>query len=312
MQKLTFPKERSNLKLDTALLLIGFNRVEFIEMRLSEIARNADVPIFLSIDGGISRENRVRFERVVEKFRIDNNSRDLKVNFNEQNLGLAIHITESISRVLMNFEYCIVLEDDVSISDNFVSSLLNFRNHLNEKVLTVGGFSGHPTIFARVLKNKMRTTPYFSAWGWMTSRKGWSEYNLNLSVLNFRDYLIRARSWQKLSVGQQRIWLRRFQKVAIPKPTTWDFQMQFASFCLDAIHLVPTFRICDNIGFQDSRSMNNKNRRPRWMGTENGKRNSLISSFRNGRRLDFLLDSLTFAGDIPLFRVLHELIKRKK
>lgn len=280
-------------------------------MRLAEIGRNFPVPVFISIDGGITEEIHGAIADSVEKFRIENPSREISVNFNPRNLGLASHITSTVSRVLQEFEFCIVLEDDVSISNNFISTLMNFRRFLNENVLTVGGFSGHPLGLRIFMRNQMRTTNYFSAWGWMISRKGWKQYEFRLPQSNYMERLNSSRSWQNYSKSQKRIWLRRFSKVAVAKPGTWDFQMQFTTISRDAVHLLPLFRICDNIGFQDPRSTNNKNKRPRWMGSPTGKQKDLIYSFKIGNKLDGFLDSLTFAGDIPILRIIHDFLARK-
>ena len=53
---------------------------------------------------------------------------------------------------------------------------------------------------------------------------------------------------------------------------TWDFQMQFTSFVNNLYHLLPKYRLCDNVGFDDLRATNTKNRRPNWYrGTKTDK-----------------------------------------
>ncbi len=290
---------------DTAVLLLGYKRTENIAKRLWELSRTIDTPIIISIDGGLTSFEKEEILRVVKAFEESNLMMIKRLVFRPINLGLVKHINLAISEVLDEFEFCIVIEDDVSISRNFVGNLKNARHLFKRKdVLTIGGFSPFiPYVRFRLSRNLLRESKYFSAWGWMISREKWGEYEPQIPFNEIMANLSSSPTWTKMNETQRKIWLRRFKKVANSNPSTWDYQMQYLSIKNGWVNILPTYKICENLGFDDLRSTHTLGRRPKWMKKQNGFPNETLNNKElitiNSLRGKVLnqFDSIFIAGD---------------
>jgi len=216
----------------------------------------------------------------------------------------------AITEVLNEYENCIVLEDEVQVE---VSTLLKMRELLNSRlpksVLTVGLFGGLPSLpfLSKVLKNRWRSTRYFSAWGWGIQREDWKEFDLNIAS----KYESEIDSLIIRHLGKNRLttWKRRFKIVAENPNFTWDYQLFLYSLVLNKKHILPTFRTCENVGFDDSRASNTRDGLPSWY---KGSSSRLIShkKARGEKTLITailqIVDSLTWAADHPQIQNIRE------
>lgn len=227
-----------------------------------------------------------------------------------QNLGLSRHIKSAIDKSLELEEQVVVLEDDIRIGNKFISELDTANRKLNsaQKFATVGGFSGFP-IVGNIAKNYWRKSNYFSAWGWMAGRETWAKYQLILPDGDFNDHFSESQSWRYLTSIQQDTWIRRFEKVRTNPELTWDYQMQYMTFKYDLQHLLPLFRICENVGFDDVRSTNTRNKKPKWMQStvlyERDFSTDDIPEYFN--RILGSVDSFTISGDSALRKQINRL-----
>ena len=250
------------------VLLLGFNRIEHLKIRLEEIISWEPPHIYVSIDGPkIFSANSVSQE--IKNFLWHyKNHKNITLYINEKNLGLSHHITKAISKVLEIENNLIIIEDDIEIFKNAYMSMSQVLNNPNiSNFGIVSGFSlipSPPNILKNFLPNKFRITTYTSIWGWGIRKDVWEFYQLDLSNLNLELEVSKSNLWNNLSLRQKNIWLQRFMKVAKDPRQTWDFQMQFLCFRYNLPNLSPIFRAVDNVGFGDDRSTNTKNKKPRF------------------------------------------------
>jgi hypothetical protein len=301
---------------ETALLLLGYNRPQNLQARLLEISRNEPVPLIVSIDGGDSIDRKTAMN-LIDDFKVRNPEFETRLILRTQNLGLAKHITTAISEVFDCFDYCIVVEDDISIGENFVKNMINGQvAFARNNAFTLGGFSPiskHHQLWSR--KNRFRETVYFSAWGWMTSAEKWKFYRMEIYPYSNFAELTNSETWRCLSSYKQRIWCRRFLKVSKENPSTWDFQMQYATFTNNFTHLLPIYKFCDNLGFNDPLSTHTTGKRPRWMGPEGRidrrplTSQNVISRKKILGRVLMFFDSIFIAGDSEIVKI-HHFLKR--
>lgn len=292
------------------MLLIGYKRTENIAKRLCELSVNVDVPLVISIDGGLNLEERQEILCAVEIYEESNQRSIEKLIFRPINLGLARHIQIAISEILNSFEFCIVIEDDISVSRNFIFNLRKASPLFERKdILTIGGFSPFVPYFNfRPTKNRFRETRYFSAWGWMISKEKWKQYEPQLHLNDLTPKLSSSPAWDVLNRTQKKIWLRRFKKVSIENPSTWDFQMQYLAMKNGWLNILPVYKICENLGFDDSRGTHTIGRRPKWM-KEQGKFPTETFNLEELVRINTLLgkilnfvDSVFIAGDSRIIK----------
>jgi hypothetical protein len=286
------------------VLILGFNRPEFVEQRVKELGPNPPFRVHISIDGGINSDMQDHYAEIEH----DLDKRYFNISYKKTNLGLVKHVTGEISQLFERYEFVIVIEDDVQISKNFIRDVgENLMENSNPRIATWGGYSPINKISALEGLNCWRQTHYFSAWGWGISREHWSYYSTEIDSEFIDQELMYSKTWRQLSSFQKRVWKSRFRKVAINPNLTWDYQMQFMTFKHDFLHMLPILRLTENEGFGEVRSTNTKSERPRWMGavgiSEGRIYKKSAPDFLN--RLLVFIDSLTISGDSFLLKPEH-------
>lgn len=286
---------------DVPVLLIGFNRPEFIKARVKELSYMPIEKLYISLDGG-SRENYYEMQEVLNwSKQILKDIHFLQVYQHEKNLGLVTHITSTITKLLKKHSHLIIVEDDVVLSTNFYINMVRGFNYQieTEKRGIVGGFSATNLSNFNYVKNKWRESKYSVIWGWGCSAEIWSEYNPSLVENKLEKELERSKTWSNLSTFQQQVWKGRFHKTILNPDLTWDIQLQYLSFARDFINLYPISTLTRNAGYSDQRSTNTKNPKPNWM-SKTEPDNRIVSNkkiFFTTKKFYEIIDSNIFMSD---------------
>ena len=296
---------------DIPVLLIGYNRPELLEKRIYELFTMPIKHLYISIDGG-DASHTYKMNLVVSKARkIFKHLDTLEIHHNRKNLGLVKHITTAITKVLKNFKYVIVIEDDIVTSQNFFENMIHGFNALKLHNMNgiVGGFSPLGLSRNKYFKNYWRTTRYTPIWGWGCSKKIWDEYNYNLSHVNIKKSLNESVVWNKLTSHQKKIWLSRFYKSEKNPLATWDMQFQYLSFVGSFNNIVPISRLVDNEGFLDARAVHTKGAKPKWLLIGKQYLGKIESSniFKFSSLIDNIIDSNLLAGDTKIIKTWNAL-----
>jgi hypothetical protein len=294
---------------------VGFNRPDFLRDQLEFLSHHNIQNVIVSID----RNEEGVIDKEIQHLSSQQYS-NFTWRFRENNLGVGRHIPTVVSEVLMDFENCIVLEDDVRISAGALKSGLDILStRLPEQYLTVGFFGGFwfkpwkRFLFGR---NCWRETEYFSAWGWGIQRESWSKYNQTLDTELIETELSKSKVWNRKSLKSKTRWLSRFMVVAESPNFTWDYQMQYATYISESRHLLPIFSTAENCGFEDLRSTNTKSHKPRWNKSRKLESDIRPRFLRKGikRQLLIIIDRATWAGDsnfVLLLRTFREFLTGK-
>jgi hypothetical protein len=243
------------------VLLLGYNRPELLQNRITELSKSLLENIHISIDGGPESHTpemmsiqllarKVLGERLVE------------FQHHQERKGLVLHITDEISKVLLKYKHVIVLEDDVKTANNFDRNMLNGLR-IQQKLGYKGIVSGCTPIFSNRFKNKWRKTHMCYLWGWACSAEFWSGYEYDLSKTEIEKELSGSKLWRKLSNYEKDYWLNSFRKVQRDILYTWDAQLIFYSLKNNLIHICPIFAITGNEGFEDLRATHTKGKKPK-------------------------------------------------
>lgn len=249
--------------------LIGFVRPDLISRRLDEILPQLENsnPVYVFVDGPRKLEDLRWILKIHEIANIYSSQPNIKFVFRKKNLGCSDNLVSAVTEVCALHDGVIVVEDDVSISPQFLKALSEVLDSWNPSSdwLTVGGFS--PFVTKSKLAGKMlnvwRKSNYFSAWGWGVTSKAWDNYLVVTNQKMFSRYLRNSEKWRSLNMRKQKIWLKRFER------GIWDFQVQMMHFATDKYCLLPTLRIIDNEGFDSERSTHTRHKRP-WNFFGNG------------------------------------------
>jgi hypothetical protein len=246
------------------VLLIGFNRPDFVRRRLSEIVSSSVKPskLVVSIDGPRNAsdfQNSDEICLILESFKVPF---QVELKRRNSNLGCTNHVITAVTEILKDHHEVIVIEDDVSVGTVFLESMTKGLEYIRNSsdFGIVGAFSPFyqvPLLNYSPKSNYWRETTYFSAWGWATNRSFWRDFQTVAEIENVSEYLSDSILWKSFSERKKRIWVDRFER------EIWDFNVQMTLFKYSKRCFLPSFRIIDNEGFGDSRSTHTKHMRPR-------------------------------------------------
>ena len=295
------------------VIVFGYNRVDKLRNRLLELRKISPPKILVSIDF-FSEEMSADFNFLMETEQgtwPENSTLEFKIH--GRNLGLVRHITETITDCLRTYEFVILVEDDISVSEGFYNSSLAYitKKSFHERYTSFSGYSIFPAIRGVDRYNLLRESPYFACWGWVVSRENWKDFKVDLRGEEITETLSNSKVWNNLNLKQRETWLGRFKKSQENPWNTWDIQFQYHSFKLDKLNLVPTLRIVENEGFDDPRSTHTQNIRPRIMGRFRFSNKKVRSRFlpKSINKHTTRMESLLFYQDS---RQLFNLVKRLK
>lgn len=296
-------------------MLVGFNRIDFLKERLTELSRNQQIPIYISIDGSDS-DTEKRISSFLNDFISTNPKMSIQFQIQDENLGLTHHITGAVSKVLKKHWGVIVVEDDIVLSDSFIRNMITGLELLDKmpEFGVVCGFSAFKSVSVVGSPIKWRASHYFSPWGWATNSKQWEKYRVEIPR-EFQQELESSAIWNSLSEHRRNLWGSRFAKVQSRNPYTWDFQAQYFLFKneLKALHL--TNRISDNQGFNRKDSTNTRLQRPKWMGKIAVSNSIAVMKLARVSKFYEAVDALTIGGDDRIFTSIRRFLNpsmRKK
>jgi predicted nuclease of restriction endonuclease-like RecB superfamily len=101
------------------VLLIGFNRPEFLNRRVEEIVQMNVPRLYISIDGGDGQTESLMKNALSKIERMDTKNTSIIINHHNSSLGLVNHITSAIDGVLSQHKKVIIVEDDIKLTNNF-------------------------------------------------------------------------------------------------------------------------------------------------------------------------------------------------
>jgi hypothetical protein len=288
---------------EVAVAIIGFNRPDFIRMRLRDLEQVVDkFPTYVSLDGPrTNRTEDIEAQNLIMEILNDSKYSKVKVIKGKANYGCDKHIPNTIEEILGKHNFVLIVEDDVSVSSQALLEMANkmIANEYEGKINPVLGISSL-TKNILGLKNRWRYSKYFTAWGYGLSRAFWKEHlsvQSEASKVEVVDDLMReSKVWMELSSRRQEIWRERLLR------GNYDYQIQQTLFAKNIETVTPVFRILTNHGHGDARASHTKFGQPSYLKEKVPESNYVFHSSRiekNRLLLLYLhfLDSNTWAGD---------------
>lgn len=281
-----------------AILILGYKRLDFLVNRVDEVNKSNDekLPLFISIDGGgLSLEN------VKEKFRASNlDGFSELVEIQPLNLSGVGHYFKAVGEKLNDYDWLIVIEDDVRVFPGTIKDLSRIVYKVWEEdfPLCVNTFTPLSGSFVQRLvlgKNRWYRTRYFNCWGHAINRSFFMKLKTFYLMPNNEAAFLESSRGLSMSQRWRRIWSARLSR------GTYDFIIQVFSFTSDFRFISPKFRISENVGFADSYSTHTRLPRSKWLGKQVTRQvrihdETLLKSKLFLKFLEFL-NRLVLAGD---------------
>ena len=287
-----------------AILLVGFNRPELLEKRLAEIdnLKIKGIKVYVSIDGPRQDHPMDRIANLHITNLLKNRSCrfDIDVSIHKQNLGCDLHIPNAISQAIKKTKALVVIEDDVKIDPTGIESILR-RLKFQKAQAAHNPILGISAITRALAprRNRWRSSPYFTAWGYGISKEFWERHvQFMRDQENYRELeevMCNSKYWTSLTSRKKNLWRERFLR------GNYDYQIQRTMFALNIPATVPLFRFIENEGHGSNVASHTRFDAPRYLRKRVSVKNcsvsadSLISS--SVSKLFKVLDSHTWAGE---------------
>lgn len=251
----------------TPIVLIIFNRPAVTQQVFDEIRKVSPRKLLVIADGPrIGREDDVgkciAARNIIEQ--VDWECEVLK-NYTDVNFGCKQRVASGLDWVFSMVEEAIILEDDCLPHPTFFSFCQQLLEHYRDdkRIMTISGNNFQ--------YGQQRTTDsyYFSryahVWGWATWRRAWECYDVDMKLWPE----VREGRWIFDILGSMRAdvkngrchfdvmgsmrsieyWYKIFDYTYANKIDTWDYQLLFASWLQNGLHILPNFNLVSNIGF---------------------------------------------------------------
>lgn len=297
--------EKKN-SLETAVLLLIFNRPKITEEVFEEIRKVRPKKLYIAADG--PRESRDGEVSLTNKSR-DIVSKidwpcDLYTLFRKKNLGCKNAVSSAISWFFQSESEGIILEDDCKPNSSFFIycewALKEFRN--NNKVWHVNGnnFSAPSDLYD---EKAYSFTSLAQVWGWATWKNRWDYYE-NDSVELYKESIKKWRRWE-LSLLARHNKINHLKQV-LEGLSAWDYQWQIAILNNSGLCVSSSSNLISNLGNGPDSTHTQNDKRTNLLTTE-----IVLSSLKSNVNLNLNLNlNKWFEKNMGLNK-LKELIKNK-
>jgi hypothetical protein len=234
------------------IALFAFNRPNHLAKALSalSLSKGAENSIlFVFIDGARNYQDKLQIERcqnIVNYF--SHNFKSVKVRKNTTNLGLAKSIISGVSEVLDKYNEIIVLEDDLIVSEFFLSFMNEGLTELEHKkqVASIHGY-------LLPIKKPLRSSFYLrgaDCWGWATWADRWHDMCTDgvflLKQLKSKNLV------NEFDLFGSYPFTQMLEDQISGKNDSWAIRWHASNFVLNKLTLYPSKSLVKNIGFDGS------------------------------------------------------------
>ena len=234
------------------VLIIGFNRPDLLKNVLSFFS-NTTRSIYISIDGPRNLLEKTLTEEcrlVAENYKISHKNK-VSIRINTVNLGCKLGVTSAIDWAFEFEEYLVILEDDISISQNFLDfcdlGLIYFQ--ANKKIFQLSGWT---PLLPEFKPPEVYLTRFSHIWGWATWKDRWALFDSNLeSWDNFPPSDLPIFHDAHLHKNFDSFWRNNLANIKAGATDIWDVQWMYSMWSNQRFAVSPGLSLCKNIGFDD-------------------------------------------------------------
>ncbi len=240
------------------IILFVYNRPDHLLLTLdalysNELAKQSDLYVYCDAPKRIEHEAGVM--EVKKIVRAISGFKSVNITYREKNMGIAVSIVNGVSEILTKNESCIIVEDDIVVSPQFLrfmnDSLAYFKDDM--RISTISGYT-YPHKILKFPKNyekdiffNMRIMP----WGWATWANRWTDIRWDSEYYQIIRTDVALRSEFNKMHPSMSTWL--INKLNT-RSDTWSIQMSFYYMQKNMYSVYPTHSFTNNIGNDKSGS----------------------------------------------------------
>ena len=229
------------------ILLLSYNRYSCTKKSLNAILKIKPQKLYISSDGpklsDIDNKKVLKVRKLFSNIKLKN----IKMNFNDKNLGCKSSNIKAINWFFNQEKEGIIIEDDCIASKDFFYfaeiMLKKYRNKKKIYCISGSNFQDRP-----IDSNSYYFSKYNHCWGWATWRDRW---DFNDKRINFWPKFKKSDVWNKLHRNkmEKKYWNKIFDQVFKEKFDSWAYPWTLSVWKQNGITITPNFNLVKNIGF---------------------------------------------------------------
>ena len=233
--------------MNTAVAIFTYKRVDHLKSVINSLKRNNDFEtyhFFIYSDASRGVDDIKNVKNVRDYLLSLKSYSNFYIIERQYNLGLAKNLTQGITETLIHFQSVIVIEDDILVTDNFLSTMsTNLNNHYNnKKIWQINGFN----FPIKSDKFTFYQSKYSYSWGWGTWRDRWNKF-----VFDPQYFINKWTFFDKyfFDVNANGIYWPQLLANYKGSLRTWAVLWQATIYDHKGFTLTPTISMVVNIGF---------------------------------------------------------------
>tara|TARA_B110000967_G_scaffold207441_1_gene256818 strand:+ start:1978 stop:2940 length:963 start_codon:yes stop_codon:yes gene_type:complete len=243
--------KKKNQEFNTPILLIIFNRPQYIKKILEVLKKTKPQTLYIAADGPRTEvEADIINCTMVKELILKNIDWDCKVfkKFRSKNIGLKKNINDAIDWCFEYEQNCIILEDDCLPDESFFK-FCQFALHEYEDNKKIKIISGNYYMEHIVTKNSFYFSRCPGTHGWAIWKDRWQENDKKMSDWKgFREFF-----WLfyffKFNFSIAHFFYQKFKLSFYGKINSWDYQLLYSIWKKDGLIIRPYKNLCKHIGW---------------------------------------------------------------
>ncbi|MDB5121037.1 MAG: glycosyltransferase [Sphingobacteriales bacterium] len=239
------------------VIIFTYKRIGSLKLVLESLNKCAliertEIIIFSDAAKGNGDEQEVS---AVRNYLIGIESPNIKLNFSEENYGLAKSIIGGVTKILNQYHKVIVLEDDLTVSTNFLIYMNNALDHYqnNSNIFSIAGYSVPITA-----PDDYPYDVYFflraSSWGWATWNDRWT--TIDWEVNDYEEFIKNKDRIKAFNEGGSDMF-NMLKKQMNGKINSWAIRWCYHQFRTKSLTVYPVVSKIKNIGFSEMATHSN-------------------------------------------------------
>jgi hypothetical protein len=237
-------------KFDIPIIIIIYNRFDYLENILSKLRIIQPEKIYIAADGPKDQNDKIKcdFSRNYLETNISWKCNLIK-KYNKTNIGLKKNINQSLDWLFLKEKMAIILEDDCNPSLTFFQFckelLLKYEN--NKKIKMISGNFYYEKKFTSSESYFFSKRP--GTHGWATWKRTWLENDQSMSNWNsFYDFFWLLKFFN-LNITKAHYFYKKFQYSYDGKINSWDYQLLLSIWKKNGLIIRPFKHLCKHVGW---------------------------------------------------------------
>lgn len=238
------------------VVVFAYNRPEKIKECIQSLERCSEcelTDLVVFCDGPKNSSAKVKVEETrdyLQKYKENSKFKSCSLILSDTNKGLANSVIGGVTQVISKYGRAIVVEDDLTVSKNFLS-FLNGALEKYEDEMNVGAVSAYsyPLKILKTYKQDTYAILKGDCWGWATWANRWDE--ASWSVVDFDEYFRDKRLRKGFEKTENGLDVMMFL-LSKGKNSSWAVRWVLNLYKKNLLTIYPTRSLVSNEGFDGS------------------------------------------------------------